>query len=385
MIYILLSPLIILVLVIIFVLIPKGVISIRTRSSSFTEKKYLKILNNDMSISSVITHGTFMNPFDLKIDAMEKLILFDIEDDPVYTTLELQAFNDKMSRGLIILMYRRDKGIDVYYTAGINHDFYKGTSNASVLEFEPEEYCFKKSDDEFRFLIKFQDKNGAEIYIKADEYTPGKEYFSILAPAGDMIDNFTSFPLFFMKETAFFEKEHTVIYIRIGQHDRTPVSIPIAINGKFVYLSRYCLEPVVASINENYRGELQYIDSAGNDTIQYSFVNNDDSEGKLYSIEKNELNHKVVLKFYPPIPNILSLNDGDKIKGRFSTSVDGIDGVLGGEYSIEKVADKHVINMQPRKGWQPEPGKKWFRKYIWNSVVSVNKNKIYADSKWVKL
>lgn len=372
---------ILLVLLFVYMLISKGFITIKTRSSSVEESKYLRRRRGGVTDSAASLKKQLIYPFSLNIEPMDKLILFDIEKDPLYTTLELQEFNDETSKGLVILMYRKDKEIDVYYTSGINHDFYKGSQNGSIKEIATKEYYFNKTNDDFRFLINFIDKENREIYIKADEKNPEKKHFSILAPAGDMIDNFTSFPLFFMKETAFLEKDRAQITIRIGEEKREPVCIPISINGKFVYLSRYCLEPVVASINENFTGK---IDSVADDiSFNYSLTDDLSREG-LITLNCNKLNHRVSLNFSPPIPDLLSLKNNEKITGRFSTSVDNTKGILAGKYCLKNSNGEISISLRPLKGWQPMPGKKWFKNYKWISSVSLKKDGVYADSKWIK-
>lgn len=374
---------VIIVLAAVFLLFSKGVITMKTRSTVINESKYLKARRTDPGTSSSIPKDTLIHPFSLEIEPMDKLVLFDIEDDPLYETLELQEFDDETSKGLVILMYRKDKEIDVYYTRGIAHDVYKGSQNGSVSEILPKEYYFEKTDDNFRFLINFRDKDGNDVFVKADEKNPDKEHISILAPAGDMIDNFTSFPLFFMKETAFLEKDHARITIRIGQQERKPVSIPIAINGKFVYLSRYSLDPVVASFNENFKGNLKPAGSVEDPHLRYT-VSGDSPAGDLLALDYCKLNHQVSLKFSPPFPNLRSLKDGARIKGRFSTTVDSESGILAGSYAIERGNGKVSVSLQPQKGWQPMPGKKWFTKYKWVSTVSFDGDQVYAESEWVK-
>lgn len=369
MIFLYFVPLIV-ILIVLSMFISKGIITMKTRASAVNETKYLKQRKAQASVSPSNSNLNLIHPFNLNIDPMDKLILFDIEDDPLYTTLELQEFDDETSRGLVILMYRKDKEIDVYYTAGIAHDFYKGSPKGSVKEIVTDDYYFRKTDEDFNFLVSFKDKDGNNIYIKADEKNPDKKHFSILAPAGDMIDNFTSFPLFFMKETAFLEVNHAHIIIRIGEEERKPVAIPISINGNFVYLSRYCLEPVVASFNENFEGLLE--------------SSNLTSGGKLESLKCNKLNHQVSLKFSPPFPDLCSMEDNVRIKGRFSSSVDSVNGILAGEYSIESRNGTISVALSPKKGWQPMPGRKWFKKYKWISKVSFKEEGVYAVSEWVK-
>lgn len=346
----------------------------RTKSSSVDEFRYLKDipLGKDIYVDEV--KRDLVCPFNLDIEPMDKLILFDVEDDPLYETIELQEFDDEISKGLVILLYRKDNEVDVYYTKGIKHDFYKGSKNGINQMFTPEQYIFEKRDDQFIFNLEFNDKDGKKILVKATETNPDKKYFNILAPAGDMIDNFTSFPLFFMQETAFLEKNYSTIEIEIGGENRQPVFIPIAINNKFVYLSRYCLDPVAVSLNENYKGVVKPTE---NDLL----INTNRYEIKGLSSSKYD--HNASIKFSPAIPEILSLKNGVKIEGRFSTSVDNTTGILAGDYLIEKNNGEVTLSLAPKKGWQPMPGKKWFKKYKWISTVNNNESTVTVDSKWI--
>lgn len=369
------------VLVVVFLFF-KGIITMKTKASVVNESSYLK--NNCIRTMQPMTEAdSLLHPFSMVIDPMDKLIVFDIEDDQVYNTIELQVFDDEVSQGLIVLMFRTDNEIDVYYTLGIKHDLYKGSTNGSFKEFAPEAYHFDKDDGGLHFLLQFKDRNGTEICIEAHEHHPNKEHIAILAPAGEMVDNFTSFPLFFMKQTAFIEKKYGNITIRIGDVERKPVEIPISINGKFVYLARYCFEPVMVSINENYNGPLLPVDLSKENGLT-NYIVRKSSGTQLAATVCNQSNHHATLKFAPAIPDLKSLNDGDQINGRFSTSVDDTMGIVAGAYSLERKKDNIAITFEPKKGWQPMPGKKWFTKYKWTSVISLKDDGAFIDSKWVK-
>lgn len=352
----------------------------RTRSSSVNEDRYLKVKKINKGIYNKDINSKLISPFTIDIEPISKLILFDIEDDPNYTTIEVQEFNDDISLGIVIILYRRDKEIDVYYTDGIKHDFYKGSNNGSTLEVTPLDYIFEKNREKLKFLIDFIDKKGNRIFVEAIEENSHKKHFNILAPAGDMIDNFTSFPLFYMKKTAFFEQKHSTINIEIGKNKREPVAIPIAINGKFVYLSRYCLDPVAVSLNENFCSSLTNHTNPRRDHFKVN-LNSNTKRSEIESLTCEKYNHRASLSFSPSIPELLSLKNGSKLKGKFSTSVDGITGIIAGTYLLEKIDDKIKIVMSPKKGWQPMPGKKWFKKYHWESTISPTNMDI--NSSWI--
>lgn len=368
--------------VLLIILFSRGYITIKTRSSSVNERRFLKSKKNKKDIYHKDIKSNIISPFTLEIEPISKLILFDIEDDPIYTTIELQEFNDDISNGLVIILYRRDKEIDVYYTEGIKHNFYKGSKNGSTLLFTPLDYTFEKTEDQLQFLIDFIGKDGNRIFVEAVEKNSNKSHFDILAPAGDMIDNFTSFPLFFMKKTAFFEKNYSTIKIEIGNRKREPVAIPIAINHKFVYLSRYCLDPVAVNLNNNFYTTLSIPTDLKREKYRV-ILNSNKDRNEIDSLICEKYNHKASLRFSPSIPELLSLKNGTKMKGRFSTSVDGITGIVAGNYLLEKVDGEVKIEMNPEKGWQPMPGKKWFKKYHWISKISTTDKAVSISSQWI--
>lgn len=369
----------IILITILYILISRGIITMGTKSSSVNESKYLKgkTLNKDIYLKEV--KNNLLCPFNLNIEPMDKLILFDVEDDPLCETIELQEFNDDISKGLVILLYRKDKEIDVYYTEGIKHDFYSGSKNGTSQLITIDNYTFEKNPDQLTFILKFTDKDNNKISVKAIEQHSDKSHFDILAPAGNMIDNFTSFPLFFMQKTAFLEKNSSEIDIEIAGNKRKPVFIPIAINGKFVFLSRYCLDPVACSLNENYKG----IAESRTDFDDFQVELNEDTDRyEIKNLTCKKYEHEASIKFSPPIPELLSLKNDTKIKGRFSTTVDDTSGIVAGDYQIVKNKDKVEISIVPKKGWQPMPGKKWFKKYKWVSNISEKKSLLYVNSMW---
>lgn len=354
----------------------------KTRSSSVNESSYLKYKPLKKDIYFKELKNRLLCPFNINIEPIEKLILFDIEDDPLYLTIELQEFNDDISNGLVIILYRKDKEIDVYYTEGIKHDYYKGTKNGINQLIKPKEYIFEKTPDQLTFILQFTDKDNNTVFVKAIEKHLDKKHFDILAPAGEMIDNFTSFPLFFMQKTAFLEKNYSTIDIKIAGEERKPIAIPIAINGKFVYLSRYCLDPVAVSLNENFKGSINATESTNFENYQVQLNKNSDSY-EIKILTCNKYNHKAWIKFAPPIPELLSLANGTKIKGRFSTTVDETSGILAGEYLIKNSNEKLQISLSPQKGWQPMPGRKWFKKYRWISSILQSEKLLSVNSRWL--
>lgn len=76
----------------------------KSKSSAVNELKYLKVKESDRLRYTSNSEENVLHPFSLDIESMQKLLLFDIEDEPMYEALELQEFNDEVSKGLVILL-----------------------------------------------------------------------------------------------------------------------------------------------------------------------------------------------------------------------------------------------------------------------------------------
>ena len=60
---------------------------------------------------AVGTNRTLLCPFDLQVWAVDRMLNFEIIDDPIYEGLELQVFDDPAhGTGTIVLLKRRQDG-----------------------------------------------------------------------------------------------------------------------------------------------------------------------------------------------------------------------------------------------------------------------------------
>ena len=67
------------------------------------------------------TPGQLLCPFDLQMWAIDRMLNFEITDDPHYQGLEVQGFDDPAhGRGMAVLLRRRDDGrMDIYRQPGL--------------------------------------------------------------------------------------------------------------------------------------------------------------------------------------------------------------------------------------------------------------------------
>ena len=63
-------------------------------------------------------------PFDLQLWDVDRMLNFEIADDPCYEGLELQVFDDPVNgRGMIVMLKRRQDGrLDIYRQPGLALD-----------------------------------------------------------------------------------------------------------------------------------------------------------------------------------------------------------------------------------------------------------------------
>jgi hypothetical protein len=95
--------------------------------------------------------------------------------------------------------------------------------------------------------------------------------------------------------------------------------------------------------------------------------------------------HKVFFQFAPPVPDMLCLREGAKIRGKFAAGIDEKNGILGGEYKLERNVNKIRITIDPTTGWHPPvPGPVWFKTYRWIADMEVKKDEVSMESNWIR-
>jgi len=375
--------------VVLFLLWKSGRLSIQTKAYSVDQARYLGNRRNASSIYGSPGRGVFYSPFNLSLEAMSRLLLVDVDDDPVYGTIELQVFDDEQGRGASVLLYHKDGRIDTYYTSGLNREVYLDRSRGQASLNDDIEYRFEVTALGLDAQLRLEDEAGRNIAFHIRENQPAKKTFDILAPAGAMIDDLAGFPFFYMKRTAFVKRAGTQIDVEIGGVKRNPVAIPVAINGTFVFLARYCTEPIVGTWNEAFTGQLDPLSpgqagEAREGGTTYRLVHND-GHCEIASMTRVGCGHEISLAFSPPVPDLVGLKDGVTIGGRFSSGADGTTGIVAGAYRLYRSGARIELVMQPIQGWQPMPGKRWVKLYRWCAQVEADgRDRVTVKAAWTR-
>lgn len=352
------------------------------------------------------------NPFHVAIDPMERLLIVNFEKDPdsLYIGFEPQVFDDQINgKGHLVIGWRIDGKVDVYHEPGLMLDGNKydiaGKGLANMLEREMSVAFSDINDYGLQAHYEFLDVSNRRVVIRVAEKNPKKRKpFGLLAPMGDAAESPSAMPLVLLQDFYFVRKKHSQIEISIDgkQHQTDDLPMPLPIDGTKMTFARYCPEPLIATFNPAFEGELPYINVKkgvqllNNGNINYSLVW-DDEKPSINSITYNNETHPVELRFTDPFPDIHSLQNNTLLKGRFEIEAHPTTGRIIGQYTIEKTDGVTTLVMIPSKGWKPRPNKfslrllytlgktfkKWPTTYKWTAIVQPNADGTYLmKSDW---
>jgi hypothetical protein len=364
-------------------------------NNSVNEEKYLGNRSNDKSIYNT-SQGSFVYPmiaFGGKHQNIARFCLIDFKGDTIYKCLELQEIMQENGMQYVILAYRYDKEIDIYYTKGFSgsEDDYKSLLNkVTMKELDSIQVSFKVMDNGADINVTFRDKENRTVEFGIKENKKEDDHFSLIAPIGNVSEEPDKFPIVFLKKVVMVRQEGTEIFVRINGQDMMPIKLVPLCNFKKCYLARYTYSVITKELNCDYKGELKPVEI--NDNKEEVHINNNtylinmnNGHPEIRSVEATENSSAMRINFSPPIPDIASLKDDTNINGYFSLSVDEVKGIMGGIYNVKKIGDSINIGMNPKKGWQPIPGKLWLKTYSWSCQID-NINDVYhMKSKWMRI
>ena len=210
---------------------------VNTKDSVVNHQKYLGNLSNPAEIYTSPSTGLLYSPFNIAVAQMDKLMLIDIEDDPEYTAIELQTFDDTRGQAARVLLYHHTGPADSYYT---NKAFADETSFLAPDMV----YHFDVTASGLDASLRMQDHAGKLIEFRVKETSRKKWSKGFLAPIGgsDAV-TFDHFPLYHMKGMNFVRRSGTEIAVKIGGEERKPKKFPIPANWECRCGHRCCRAP----------------------------------------------------------------------------------------------------------------------------------------------
>lgn len=319
----------------------------------------LLLLTSELRSETIEQTGSFQPfvfPFSLSIEPIKYLIVIDYTDDTEYESIEPQLFDDpKFGKGLRVLLYRKDKLVDVYWQPGVNFDsssFKIGDGLGHTKQTIMSPAKFEITNRGVDLDIAFMDANNRKIEIKIKENTTSNSRFSFLAPVGKDIMKPNKLFLAYMKEFDFVRKTGTFIQAKIGDRVLKPESFPITRDWKKVYFARYASRLVIGQINSTLNSPL-IADLKKGDNFFDNYNVHLNQENTVSNISIMYDSSKVELEFESGFPNLRSLKNNTDTKGKWNYLVSGLK-IIGGNYSLKRSNNIVDIEFDVSDKWKPK-------------------------------
>ncbi|GEL08601.1 hypothetical protein [Salisediminibacterium halotolerans] len=355
----------------------------------------------------------FINPFQIDIDPMDRLLLVNIENDPddIYIGFEPQVFADEqLGEVHLVIGWRRDGKVDVYHQPGMNIDPSNydivGKGLAAIVECEFAAAFYEVTDTGVQANYQFADRYQREINIKiAETNSKKRKPFGLLAPMGDAAETPSALPLVLLHDFYFVRKKQTTAEVEINGKSHQPDELPLPIDRAKMLFTRYSPKPLIARFNPAVEEDLIPLEVQLQQE-QLTLANCDftfEWTGRKPAIksitQRNDI-YPVTLRFTEAFPDIKSLYENSRFEGKFELSAHPSTGVIAGNYAVEKTKGETTITIVPSDGWKPRPAKlsllflytaakifkHWPKTYEWTANIYEQDNGQYAiSSNWRRI
>ena len=371
--------------------------NVKLKNNFIGHHRYLGKRENSLKIYDRPPKNMILSPFNMSFDSIDRLLIVNFEEDPIYYGIELQIFHKADKEYPLVIMYRKDDLMDIYYTNEIVVKNRKEMvsdllTDVSFNQLDDIEYKLQFDEMGLNAYLFLKDKLEKEIEFKIKENTLSRELTSILAPVSAVSKKPGYFPIVFLNKFGMVIKENTEIFVKIHGFSRDATEMPVRMNKMSFYSARFAFEPKICKWNNNFSGNTNPIIlnsptlNISDKNITISLVKNSDYYEIRKISGKDEEDHTISFEFSPAIPNLFSLRSNLKIKGRFSCIIDEKKGIFAGEYYLTRTGDIIEFIIQPTKGWQPFPGKLWLKTYEWTSKIQFHSiNDIKINSHWRRI
>lgn len=320
---------------------------------------------------------------------VQNLCLVDFKGDEHNCSIELQQIDRNNKLQYVVLVSNLDfSHVDVYSlpeTNIVKEDYCKMFNSLSVYPCESLKANLEYGDKGLSSSLSFIDKLGRHIQYDIKENTTILNNFGLIAPVGKSIKAPKFFPMVYLKDFNMIKQKGTEISIKINNKDLTPKKLPLLCDLERVYLLRYSFNNLIRGWNHNFNGVLEPVSIDSSEILANKCTYLLDKNADYYEVRsvKNIVDSKIMsINFNPALPDIKALKSDIKLNGSFYFDADNREGILSGNYSIERQADKITIIFNPKKAWQPMPGKLWVSTYQWTGEISFKEDHAIMNSEW---
>jgi hypothetical protein len=343
----------------------------------------------------------FAIPFKIGIEPMKRLLIASFDSDSDYEAIEPQLFDDDINgKGLRVLVYRKDKMVDVYYEKDVNVDqetFSVGDGIGVLNETIIEPNQFEIDQNGIDLHVAFMDKNQNVIEMKIKENGTSKKRMNFLAPVGNDIKHPKQLFLAYMKEFDFVVRNNTTFNARVGQRKLKPSHFPLSRNGEKVFFARYSNHPVVGTLNPPMQNPLVF-ESVHTGVVEAEGMFLHLHEEKVFLITRNHNDKTVSIEFSDGLPNLYEINEHTEHSGNWTYKIDN-QIITGGKYNFLRKGNKLDIEIKVTRKWIPKnlpvsfqlftlvvkSFRKWPTTYFWKGQVNFSDKTIPLAGEWARV
>jgi hypothetical protein len=291
-------------------------------------------------------------PFTLQVWLIDRMLNFEIENDPHYAGLELQVFDDPThGHGMAVLLKRRQDGrFDVYRQPGLTlgpEIAQVGVELGEWLEAAIDPARFDIRPDGVEVDVCFTDAAGRVIEVRIDDRDGRRRHRgTLLAPVGAVIEDPVSLPLFVMGGCDLVRRSGRVFDIRIDGRPVTTGRLP----GEWLHrrrLVKYTADPTLVIVNLAHEGPAATIDPRAPGDVELVPRSNG-----IGALRTRNGGHRARLELAPALPDLVRLRPNMTMEGTWHVGIDNDPAVVGGIWTVERRQDCAELVLDVVQGWR---------------------------------
>ena len=356
------------------------------------------------------TMGMVYQPFQMSINPVKKLMLFNFEKNPdkIYKSLELQYWVVKeQEKGYVIIAYRNDEYVDVYAEETLKDAEFsqfevcgKGLKNLTIESLGNPVFELTDKGIEASFQLKDISERVIQVSVKEDSKKKSRK-IDMVAPVGASSENPAMLPVFAMYDFDLVRKSKSTVSIEIDGKKMIPDNFPVPIPKDYQmrYFMRYGYDcelvefaPAGERILTSYNYEKKPLREEGL-IANYKSMN---GEIKLDSLSFENSKHNFEVKFLNAFPDIMRMKEGTR-EGKFQMVMDTSMGDITGKYTVQKEQEMVTIILEPSDGWTVKSKpifnkilfykksifREWPKSYRYTQKINMNTGE--SESKWERI
>ena len=295
-------------------------------------------------------------PFDLQVWDVDRMLNFEIVDDPDYEGLELQVFDDPShGRGMVVLLKRRRDGrFDIYRQPGLTLDpelAQVGGELGAWVEADIDPACFDIHEDGVDVDVRLVDLAGRVIQVRIDDRDGRRRRRgTLLAPVGSAIERPVSLPLFIMGGCDLVRRAGRAFELHIGGRPITTGRLPAAWLHRR-RLVKYTADPTVVVVNRAHDGPIAAVGFRGRSSGR---VEVSPGGAGITGLRAVGGGHAAHLALEPALPDPAGLAPGASLAGAWRVAVDDDPAVVAGTWTAGRTGNRVDLVLDVTGGWRPK-------------------------------